>query len=114
MEKRRCGGHKRVKRRASPPWCCAAVGAQAAGGDCGQACGGGLLASLGLPDGAVRNVIMALDIVPRAFACDYTLVADILKRVSPSFRDHPCLSGGRRVVRCPPCPAAALSGPSSM
>jgi hypothetical protein len=41
---------------------------------------------------------MARDIVPRAFACDYTLVADILKRVSPSFRDHRCLSNGQRVV----------------
>lgn len=47
----------------------------------------------------MRNVLMARDIVPRAFACDYTLVADILKRVSPSFRDHRCLSNGQRVVR---------------
>lgn len=60
--------------------------------------GEGLLARLGLPEGAVRNVLMAGDIVPRAFACDYTLVADILKRVSPSFREHRCLSGGERVV----------------
>lgn len=66
-------------------------------------CGGGLLAGLGLPEGAVRNVVMSRDIVPRAFACDYALVADILKRVSPSFRDHRCLAGGPRVV--PPAPA---------
>ena len=48
----------------------------------------------------MRNVLMTRDIVPRAFACDYTLVADILKRVSPAFREHHCLSGSRRVVRC--------------
>lgn len=66
-------------------------------GWCLQA-GGGLLATLGLQEGAVRNILMSRDIVPRAFACDYTLVADILKRVSPSFRDHRCLSGGNRVV----------------
>lgn len=60
--------------------------------------GSGLLERVGLPEGAVRNVLMARDIVPRAFACDYTLVADILKRVSPSFRDHRCLSNGQRVV----------------
>ncbi len=61
--------------------------------------GAGLLARLGLSEGAVRNVLITRDIVPRAFACDYTLVADILKRVSPAFRQHRCLSGGRRVVR---------------
>ena len=53
---------------------------------------------MGLQEGAVRNVLLARDIVPRAFACDYTLVADILKRVSPSFREHRCLSNGARVV----------------
>jgi len=40
---------------------------------------------------------MAKDIVPRAFACDYTLVADLLKRVSDSFREHRCLSASRTV-----------------
>lgn len=33
-----------------------------------------MLQRLGLPSGAVRNVMMPKDIVPRAFACDYTLV----------------------------------------
>lgn len=31
------------------------------------------------------------DIVPRAFVCDYTLVADLLKQWLPSFREHPPL-----------------------
>lgn len=31
------------------------------------------------------------------FACDYTLVADLLKRVSDSFREHRCLNGQRTV-----------------
>lgn len=34
----------------------------------------GVLGVLGLPTSHVRNVIMHRDIVPRAFACDYTLV----------------------------------------
>ena len=44
-----------------------------------------LLERLGLPPGAIRNVIMHRDIVPRAFACDYTLVADLLARVGGRF-----------------------------
>lgn len=60
--------------------------------------GGGVLGLLGLPDGAVRNVLMHRDIVPRAFACDYTLVADLLKRVSESFREHRCLNSNRTVM----------------
>ncbi|KAL4542680.1 hypothetical protein Ndes2526B_g04631 [Nannochloris sp. 'desiccata'] len=59
----------------------------------------GLLKKLGLPSTAVRNVVMHKDIVPRAFACDYSLVADLLKRVGESFREHKCLNGnGRRVM----------------
>lgn len=34
-----------------------------------------LLPSLGLPEHIVRNVTMARDVVPRAFACDYRQVA---------------------------------------
>ena len=58
-----------------------------------------LLARIGLPAGAIRNVVMHRDIVPRAFACDYTLVADLLARVSDGFREHGCLQnpGGRQV-----------------
>ena len=73
--------------------CCSGVD----GSNCGRKLGGGILAQLGLPDCAVRNVMMHKDIVPRAFACDYTLVADLLRRVSGSFRDHACLRGERQV-----------------
>lgn len=58
----------------------------------------GVLDRLGLPHDAVRNVIMHNDIVPRAFACDYALVADFLKSVHENFRKHHCLSGDRRVM----------------
>ena len=51
-----------------------------------------LMSALGLRDHAVRNVIMHRDIVPRAFACDYSPVADILKGWGPGFRDHFALS----------------------
>jgi hypothetical protein len=64
----------------------------------GAAAGGGVLGRMGLPQGAVRNVMMHLDIVPRAFACDYSLVADLLKRVGESFREHSCLVEGSRAV----------------
>jgi hypothetical protein len=75
----------------------------AGGGACacraGSSCGsGGILQSLGLPEGAIRNVLMSFDIVPRAFACDYSLVADLLKRVSDAFREHACLNGDRAVM----------------
>lgn len=49
------------------------------------------------PSPPPRNVLMSFDIVPRAFACDYSLVADLLKRVSDAFREHACLSGDRAV-----------------
>ncbi|KAK9818157.1 hypothetical protein WJX72_007963 [[Myrmecia] bisecta] len=55
-----------------------------------------LLEKLGLPNGAVRNIIMHKDIVPRAFACDYALVADLLRRVGDSFKEHGCLLGPHR------------------
>lgn len=53
----------------------------------------GLLQQCGLTDDHVVNVIMHRDIVPRAFACDYTLVADLLKQWMPSFKDHSTLQG---------------------
>ncbi len=49
------------------------------------------LAILGLPDALVRNVVMSRDIVPRAFACDYALVTDILRGWGPAFKSHPGL-----------------------
>lgn len=47
-----------------------------------------LLSKLELPADAVVNVIMTRDIVPRAFVCDYTLVAGVLKSWLPSFKEH--------------------------
>ena len=48
----------------------------------------------------MRNVVMNNDIVPRAFACDYTLVANLLARVGEGFRGHACLQNpnGRKVI----------------
>ncbi|KAK9831400.1 hypothetical protein WJX81_001243 [Elliptochloris bilobata] len=59
-----------------------------------------LLERLGLPSSAVRNVVMHNDIVPRAFACDYTLVANLLAHVGEGFRGHACLQNpnGRKVM----------------
>ncbi|GBG79582.1 hypothetical protein CBR_g29729 [Chara braunii] len=56
-------------------------------------CGGDhLLRKLGLPQNFILSVMMHRDIVPRAFACDYPdQVAEFLRRMSPSFRGHPCL-----------------------
>ena len=50
-----------------------------------------LLERLCLPPGAVRNVVMARDIVPRAFTCDYSSVASLLGTVRREFRDLECL-----------------------
>ena len=52
-----------------------------------------ILSKFGLPRSSVINVQMHKDIVPRAFACDYALVADLLKRVGEGFRTQACLSG---------------------
>ncbi|KAF5828980.1 hypothetical protein DUNSADRAFT_16742 [Dunaliella salina] len=53
----------------------------------------GLLQRLGLTDRHFVNIIMHRDIVPRAFGCDYALVADLLKQWLPSFKTHPPLQG---------------------
>jgi hypothetical protein len=57
-----------------------------------------LLTRMGLPDDAVRNVFMHKDIVPRAFACDYALVSDLLRRVGEGFREHRCLNSARPLL----------------
>ena len=36
--------------------------------------------------------------MPRAFACDYSILADLLKRIHVSFREHTCLHGKRSVM----------------
>lgn len=56
----------------------------------------GLLASLGLSEHLLRNVIMHRDIVPRAFACDYSRVSDILMSWGPAFKNHHGLRAGRK------------------
>ncbi|EFJ51765.1 hypothetical protein VOLCADRAFT_87268 [Volvox carteri f. nagariensis] len=66
----------------------AGIAAMAASMDQVQTLPLGLMASLGLADDKVVNVIMHKDIVPRAFVCDYTMVAGVLQRWWPSFRDH--------------------------
>eukprot|EP00878_Enallax_costatus_P023268 GHUV01024738.1.p1 GENE.GHUV01024738.1~~GHUV01024738.1.p1 ORF type:complete len:246 (+),score=46.02 GHUV01024738.1:984-1721(+) len=38
--------------------------------------------------------MMARDIVPRAFSCDYSLLAEILRGWGPNWKDHTCLTGG--------------------
>jgi hypothetical protein len=52
-----------------------------------------LLAHLGLRDSHVRNVVMHRDIVPRAFACDYSRlsVADWMRSWGPAYKEHSCL-----------------------
>eukprot|EP00200_Dunaliella_tertiolecta_P009218 CAMPEP_0202391792 /NCGR_PEP_ID=MMETSP1127-20130417/92026_1 /ASSEMBLY_ACC=CAM_ASM_000462 /TAXON_ID=3047 /ORGANISM="Dunaliella tertiolecta, Strain CCMP1320" /LENGTH=1603 /DNA_ID=CAMNT_0048994249 /DNA_START=136 /DNA_END=4947 /DNA_ORIENTATION=+ len=56
-------------------------------------CSLGILQRLGLTDRHFVNIIMHRDIVPRAFGCDYALVADLLKQWLPSFKTHPPLQG---------------------
>mmetsp|Transcript_12485 Transcript_12485/g.29665 ORF Transcript_12485/g.29665 Transcript_12485/m.29665 type:complete len:784 (+) Transcript_12485:369-2720(+) len=57
-----------------------------------------LLTKLNLPEGAVRNVVMHRDIVPRAFACDYSVVAPLLARVGVGFREHATLHDSTRGI----------------
>lgn len=58
----------------------------------------GILERMGLNAGAIRNVMMHRDIVPRAFSCDYALVADLLARVSDSFKNLESLRNQARQV----------------
>ena len=64
--------------------------------DAGPANSEGLLAALELPEDIIRNVFMTRDIVPRAFACDYSLVADLLRSWGPTWREHCCLNSSKR------------------
>ncbi|KAI8470153.1 MAG: class 3-domain-containing protein [Monoraphidium minutum] len=69
----------------------AAHGAAAPGGGAAAAAHphvGALLPALGLEPHVITNVVMHRDIVPRAFVCDYSLVADLLKSWLPSFKAH--------------------------
>ncbi|MEW5302259.1 MAG: hypothetical protein WDW36_005061 [Sanguina aurantia] len=52
----------------------------------------GLLAHLGLSEDHVVNVIMHRDIVPRAFVCDYTQMASVLRAWWPTFKTHASLN----------------------
>lgn len=72
-------------------------------GDDGHVKSQGILQALGLEAGCVRNIFMSKDIVPRAFACDYTLVADLLRRVGEGFREHDCLMGNGRYIPVHSC-----------
>ncbi|KAI3741369.1 hypothetical protein L1987_59041 [Smallanthus sonchifolius] len=52
-----------------------------------------ILDQLGLDENHVHCVMMHRDIVPRAFSCNYpTHAAQLLKRLSGTFRSHPCLN----------------------
>ena len=60
-----------------------------------------LLERLGFNQSAVQNIMMHRDIVPRAFSCDYALVAQLLQNVNQSFRDHSCLRAEKQVLYKP-------------
>lgn len=63
---------------------------------------GSLLSRLGLREDIIRNTLMARDIVPRAFSCDYSPVAELLRSWGPNWREHTCLAGGM-TGRCRQC-----------
>eukprot|EP00775_Hariotina_reticulata_P012659 gene12659-12786_t len=56
--------------------------------------GASLMSRLGLSEDIIRSVMTTRDIVPRAFSCDYSLVAELLRSWGPNWREHTCLSGG--------------------
>ena len=71
--------------------------ASAGGSDDGSLGCRGVLSMLGLPRNHVRNVMMHLDIVPRAFACDYSMVQAWLRRIGGGFREVRSLQGDENV-----------------
>eukprot|EP00803_Ostreobium_quekettii_P009665 evm.model.scf_784EXC.4 EVM.evm.TU.scf_784EXC.4 scf_784EXC:48965-56206(+) len=58
----------------------------------------GLLSRLGLPRSTVTNVMMHNDIVPKAWACDFSPVLPIMRSMGASFRDHSCLGATRATL----------------
>jgi hypothetical protein len=72
----------------------------------------GVLGALGLPRDHVRNCMMHLDIVPRAFACDYRLVQAWLRRIGGGFREHPGLQGTENVTLYSPTGVTLVLQPS--
>lgn len=61
---------------------------------------GALLPRLGLDPHVITNVVMHRDIVPRAFVCDYTPVAEMLKSWLPSFKSHTGLAACKHHKVC--------------
>lgn len=57
-----------------------------------------LLEKLNLDPDCISNVVMHKDIVPRAFACDYSPVATWLRKVGPSFHVHCGLQRSRPLL----------------
>uniref|UniRef100_A0A383V8M5 Fungal lipase-type domain-containing protein n=1 Tax=Tetradesmus obliquus TaxID=3088 RepID=A0A383V8M5_TETOB len=80
--------HRKERSAASAAAGAAAAAAHGAATADDAAHTGGLLGKLGLAHEKVVNVVMTRDIVPRAFVCDYTLVAELLKSWLPSFKEH--------------------------
>ena len=72
--------------------------------------GEAVLERMGLNGGAIRNVMMHRDLVPRAFSCDYTLVADLLALVSDSFWNLESLQGPHRRVSTSHNAVASVAG----
>jgi hypothetical protein len=105
-----CGdcAEKRVSERAAALRAAARGGDAAAGDDRCR----GVLGALGLPRDHVRNCMMHLDIVPRAFACDYRLVQAWLRRIGGGFREHPGLQGTENVTLYTPTGVTLVLQPS--
>ncbi|GMH44269.1 hypothetical protein BSKO_12203 [Bryopsis sp. KO-2023] len=89
---------------------CEAMACGGSCGECGLSCpghdveGGGhtatgsILEKLNLDPECISNVVMHKDIVPRAFACDYSPVAALLRNVGSNFRAHGCLHRPRSLL----------------
>ena len=75
---------------------------------------GGVLQRLGFRDEQVKNIALTHDIVPRAFACDYSPAAPILRRLNKSFHEVSTLRGdnGNRIVMFAPIGTTMVLQPS--
>jgi hypothetical protein len=65
--------------------------------DCTCGAAGGnqmLLERLNLKSSLFKHLCMARDIVPKAFACDYTMIKEILRKMD-TYKDHGCLKGSK-------------------
>ena len=84
-----------------PAFICENCSCNCKSGEC--TCTGGntrLLERLNIPSSLFKHLCMHRDIVPRAFACDYTLIKNIMTQMD-TYKNYGCLKGSKEMCYMP-------------